>query len=83
MGSIEGYKFHAKSVDSLIDGVHAFSPKIGFITIVITSSIGAISNELLLRVGETVSNKKVRQLTDNVSVVRAVKNQRLFFHLNY
>ncbi|MBW5289453.1 MAG: hypothetical protein Rpha_1841 [Candidatus Ruthia sp. Apha_13_S6] len=37
----------------------------------------------MLRVGETVSNKKVRQLTDNVSVVRAVKNQRLFFHLNY
>ena len=72
-GSLEGYDFHARSVDSRIDDVHTFSQSAAHITVVITSFTDEISNELLVKVTEAVSDKKVRPLTDMVSVVQATK----------
>lgn len=81
-GSHESYQYHAKSVSSLIDDVHTFSPQKGKVTVVIASFtpdsvdddgelIPVINTDVQRQVTTALNHDKVRPITDEVSVVIA------------
>ncbi|TDO97448.1 baseplate assembly protein [Marinomonas balearica] len=80
-GSRESYEYHAYSVHSSIDDVHAYSPAIGEITVVIASyEEGGLADDIKAQVESVLSDEKVRPITDKVTV-REVKEKPISIHV--
>ncbi len=76
-GSLESYEFHAYSVSSVIDDVNAFSPEKGKVTVALASfedesEIEIITPALITQVDTALNETKVRPLTDDVTVIKAL-----------
>lgn len=69
-GSREAYEYHARSASSLISDVHVHSPEPGHVHIALLSTNGELpGQELIDDVTAVVSDRKVRPLTDYVTVM--------------
>jgi phage-related baseplate assembly protein len=68
-GSIGAYRFQALSVNSTIVDVSVSSPTPGNVEVVVLTSAGLPSDDLLAQVLAALSADKVRPLTDTVAVV--------------
>lgn len=68
-GSRQSYEFWAKTASDLISDVYCDSPTPGFVDVYILQDGGKIPNEELINlVYETLSDEKIRPLTDFVTV---------------
>ncbi|GGG33004.1 baseplate protein [Lysinibacillus alkalisoli] len=68
-GSEEGYKFYTYAASPLITDVDPYMPEPGYVNVRFLLAGGEIpGEEMLEKVREALSDKKVRPLTDNLSV---------------
>lgn len=69
-GSREAYEYHVRTASALISDVYVHSPLAGYVHIAILSANGTLpSQELIDDVTAAVSDRKVRPLTDFVTVM--------------
>ena len=71
-GSVGAYRWHARAADPAVIDAHVATPTPGAVTVSILARGGA-SNALVTKVGNALSAKEVRPLTDVVTVTAATE----------
>ena len=69
-GSVDYYRFHALSVDPVIQGAYAASPQPGLIRVAVLLD-GDSDDSLLAKVQDRLTDPAIRLLTDRIDVVPA------------